>query len=272
METKIHDQSPKALSDLKQQLFSLRFDDPDTRKHLLEGPYYDVLLYDGLFRRYGCKPRGALYLGAHKGEMLWTLVLLGFKHVLLVEPQPDLFKRLQKNVALVEQLLQCYDDFVDGEPKASIQAVQCAVSDSNSEATFYVTSESMLSSLSKPLTESLAQPSYSVQDATVTREITVPTQTLDHLVAQSSGSPSDFNFLYMNIQGAELQALEGASEILPHLDCIYLENNLVSRYESCPEPEEIDTFLKTSHFHKAWGLRDLEYGTSYDLYVKMPPQ
>ncbi|MEM7065923.1 MAG: FkbM family methyltransferase, partial [Cyanobacteria bacterium P01_B01_bin.77] len=107
-----------------------------------------------------------------------------------------------------------------------------------------------------------------VSDATVKNRIIVPTLTVDEMIKQSSKSFSDLNFLYMNIQGSELSALEKAEETLTHLDYIYLEKNIVSRYENCPSPDEIDNFLLEHNFIKEWEYIDQRWGGGFSFYVK----
>ncbi|NEP40546.1 MAG: hypothetical protein F6K35_15420, partial [Okeania sp. SIO2H7] len=65
------------------------FGDQKIKKFFEAEISYDFLLFDRLLRKYSCQRRGCLYLGGHQGEMLLTLVLLGFKKILVAEPQPE---------------------------------------------------------------------------------------------------------------------------------------------------------------------------------------
>jgi len=251
---------------LKKQIFSGYFDDPKIKKNFDQEIYYDFLLYDRLFRRYKCQRSGAIYAGGHKGEMLLTLVLLGFNKIIVVEPQPELFKQLQDNIALVNQLLSGYDRMIGAQQTTLIEAVQCAVGALNSEAEFYITSQSALSSLFQPI-EEVIQEETNYSEVSINNQIVVPIKTIDSLIEQSFGDISDFNFLYMNIQGSELNALEGAKQTLTHLDSIYLEKNLTDRYEGCPDSSEIDEYLVKRDFVKAWEYVMPNYGTSYEFYL-----
>lgn len=49
--------------------------------------------------------------------------------------------------------------------------------------------------------------------------------------------------LVMDIQGAELLALKGATKFLKHVDTIYTEVNKAEVYVGCAQVEEIDTYL-----------------------------
>ncbi|NEO07087.1 FkbM family methyltransferase [Moorena sp. SIO3I8] len=252
--------------DLKKKVLPGYFAEPRIKTRLYEAICYDVLLYERLLRKYGCQRRGAIYLGGHKGEMLLALVLLGFKKIIVVEPQPELFKQLQERITVVNQLFSSYDKLIDGEPFTSIEVFQSAIGAIDGEAELYVTSKSQLTSLFKPKAEVFNEETV-YSEVEVSNKIIVPLKTVDRIIEESSGEISEFDFIYMNIQGSELKALEGAKETLPHLKAIYLEKSLVSRYENCPQPEEIDKYLVDRNFAKVWAYFPQNYGVSFDLYV-----
>lgn len=254
------------LIDFKKQIFSRYFDDPKVKENFEKEIYYDFFLYDRLFRRYQCQRRGAIYLGGHRGEMLLTLLLLGFNKIIVVEPQPELFKQLQETITLVKKLLSGYDKLLGNQETTLIEAVQCAVGAVNSEAEFYVASQSSLSSLFKPI-EDVINKQTTYPKTSINDQIVVPVKTIDSLIEQSFGDISEFNFLYMNIQGSELKALEGAKQTLTHLDSIYLEKNLTARYEDCPDSSAIDEYLVERDFVSAWEYVMPHYETSYEFYL-----
>ena len=53
----------------------------------------------------------------------------------------------------------------------------------------------------------------------------------------------DFNFLNLDIQGAELKALKGMEEYLPKVDYIYTEVNSDYVYKECALVTELDDYL-----------------------------
>jgi|688.fasta_scaffold528756_1 hypothetical protein len=59
-----------------------------------------------------------------------------------------------------------------------------------------------------------------------------------------------FNFLNLDIQGSELNALRGASIQLKHVDYVYTEVNTELLYENCCTLSEIDSHLADYAFER----------------------
>lgn len=77
--------------------------------------------------------------------------------------------------------------------------------------------------------------------------VNMVTNTLNTLLKEYEDI-KDYTFLNADIQGAELLMLKGATEIIPNLDCIYLEVNEKELYKGCGLVGEIDEFLKPFGF------------------------
>ncbi|WP_377475544.1 MAG: FkbM family methyltransferase [Microcoleus anatoxicus] len=186
-------------------------------------------------------PRGVIHIGAHEGKEIATYRAMGVQRVLFVEANPAVFERLQTNMA--------------GFP--DVLAVNCAISNINGTSTLYVTSMDQSSSI-LPLKEH--QKIYP-QIKEVER-VVVESRTLDMLLEELQVNPADFNILNIDIQGAELLALQGATNVLKHIEAINTEVNYNELYEGCVLIDEIDEFLElwgfdrvatTTPFHPSWG-------------------
>lgn len=57
-----------------------------------------------------------------------------------------------------------------------------------------------------------------------------------------------YDFVNIDIQGAELMFLEGATMILPYVKCISVEVNYKELYRGCPLVSDIDSFLRRFNF------------------------
>ncbi|MEO1558602.1 MAG: hypothetical protein AAFS12_02870, partial [Cyanobacteria bacterium J06632_19] len=148
----------RKLGKLKLQIFDSYFEDLELKKLFLgEEIAYDFFFYPALFKKYQIKPRGAIYLGGHKGELLLQFILLGFSDILIVEPMPNLFKELKGRIDLINNLLNIYGDLLDGKPLSSIEAVQSAISNESTTKDFYVTSDSYIGSLLEPKTKAFEE-------------------------------------------------------------------------------------------------------------------
>ncbi|OJH38042.1 FkbM family methyltransferase [Cystobacter ferrugineus] len=228
-----------------------------------------LLVFGTLLRRYKVEPEGMLYVGAHHGGLLWVWLMLGFRNVLMIEPQPEVFKNLAVMARAASSLSLVYDRFLACETETQIQLAQCAISDQDGEADLFVMSHSMLSSLNKPNNEALHQ-SNTKQDVSLVDCVKVPVRTLDSLLQelQDSGSTARYNGLYMNIQGSELNALKGATKALENLEFIFLENNFKDRYDGLPTVDEFDAFLGGFGFEAKWGMIQPAVGNGYTAYVK----
>lgn len=65
---------------------------------------------------------------------------------------------------------------------------------------------------------------------------------------------TNFDFLNLDIQGAELKALEGLGTLIEKVNYIYLEVNRASIYFNVPSLKEIDAWLNNSGFKRV-GIR-----------------
>lgn len=80
--------------------------------------------------------------------------------------------------------------------------------------------------------------------------ILMKTKTLKTLYKEHSLEPSNYNFMNIDIQGAELMALQGAGDILNSIDYIYLEVNVQELYEGCCLLPELDAYLSSFGFKR----------------------
>ena len=78
----------------------------------------------------------------------------------------------------------------------------------------------------------------------------------------------NYNFLNLDIQGAELKALKGMESYLPNIDYIYTEVNSDYVYKDCALITELDEYLREFGFTRietSW--TDCKWGDAF--YIKM---
>ena len=187
------------------------------------------------------QPRGVIHIGAYEGEEIYKYREMGIKKVLFVEANPEVFHRLQEKTAGIPEVM----------------VANYAVCDRDGAITLHVAANEQSSSI-------LSANNHSDQSV-YTREIsqvTVEAKTLDNLLAELQLSPEDFNLLNIDIQGAELLALRGASNALKFVEGINIEVNYEEIYQGCPLIDDIDEFLEkvgfqrvatTTPYHPSWG-------------------
>jgi FkbM family methyltransferase len=176
---------------------------------------------------YGLAPTGVLHLGAHQGEEASIYAACGIDRVVWVEGNPELIVDLHATLApyghsVLEGLLADRA----GEPRE-----------------FYVTNNGMSSSLLPLGTHLTSHP-----DVQVTHTLNLVTTTVDDLARANDLSGLDF--LNIDLQGAELLALRGASDTLAQVDYVYTEVNREAVYVGAAQIEDLDAFLAERGFRR----------------------
>ncbi|MEO8196367.1 MAG: FkbM family methyltransferase [Thermoanaerobaculia bacterium] len=194
-----------------------------------------------LFARYRLEARGVIHVGAHEGQELPVYRAMGFRSILLIEANPDVFARLRAGVTA----------------DSGAELAHCAVSDHEGLAALHLTTFDQSSSL---LRLKLHRELYPEIEACGV--VSVPMRRLDSLLAERPGGAADFNLLVLDVQGAELLALRGAEGSLTGFDAVLSEINFAELYEGGALADELDTFLAERGFrrvatacgdHPSWG-------------------
>ncbi|WP_202223694.1 FkbM family methyltransferase, partial [Okeania sp. KiyG1] len=187
-------------------------------------------------------PRGIIHVGAYEGKDIKTYQALNISKILFIEANPTVFERLKINIA---------------EESVDVQAVNYAISNQNGKVKLYVNSMGKSSSI---LPLKFYRNIY--PNIKETHQLTVESKTLDTLLPELGLTPGDFNILNLDIQGAELLALQGATNLLTYIDAVYTKVNYEELYEGCALAEKIDEFLadngfgkiaEATPFHPSWG-------------------
>jgi FkbM family methyltransferase len=221
----------------------------DRLRSLILGEEPKMLDLKTLCERYNIPVKNVIHVGAHEGQEIQLYQQMNVPGVLFIEANPAVFQQLEENLAGIDTML----------------AIQCAVSDRNGTVILHITSEDQSSSILPLKHHKVLYPN--IQEI---HQINVPCTSLDDLLDDLQLDPSDFNLLYLDIQGAELLALKGAIHLLPYIDAINTEINYEELYEGCALIHEIDEFLET------YGFERVETTTPYHptwgdaFYVKKP--
>lgn len=189
-----------------------------------------MLLPPSKLRQYfDVMPVGVLHVGAHRGEEVGEYRKARFGPVVWVEAQPDLAAELRRKV----------------EPEGDIVIHACVWSVSGLKKKLSVTNNGESSSLYRLGTHEIHHPGIEV-----VREVVMTTSTLSDIIPKSS----DFDFMNIDIQGAELEALKGFGLRLDSIRWIYMEVNREQLYQGIPQVDEITIWLRERGFVKAVSL------------------
>ena len=174
-----------------------------------------------LVERYDIDLGVVLHLGAHLGEEADEYQCAHATEVIWVEADPAIFERLAAAV----------------RPYGH-RAVQAVISDrDDAAATFFLTSNDGKSSSLFPMKTHVKEH----PDVVVTGTTRLRTTAVDTLCAGHGISTVDL--LTMDLQGAELLALRGATRTLESVQYVYTEVNVAELYEGGAMLEEMDAHL-----------------------------
>ncbi len=180
--------------------------------------------------RFLARARGVIHVGANTGQerdLYWRFRL----PVLWVEPIPEVFATLQKNLI--------------GYPNQ--RAIQRLVThEDGAECQFNVSSNNGQSSSILPLHEHRAVwPGVSYARAVMLRTVTLPT-----LLREEGVDATRYDTLVMDTQGSELLVLQGAEPLLAGLRFIKAEAPDFESYKGCCRLADLDAFLTARGFRE----------------------
>ncbi|PIQ48573.1 MAG: hypothetical protein COW03_09310 [Cytophagales bacterium CG12_big_fil_rev_8_21_14_0_65_40_12] len=187
----------------------------------------DLLLKGNLIPK-----RGIIHIGAHEGQEVAKYLALGFKKIMLIEANSELVELLNDKFRNVSEVVVVFQAISDIEGTIDFH-IHTSRSGSTEPASILKMKEfnKIVKTLSTPKT------------------IQVPTCRLESLF-KDQYELEDYNFINVDVQGAELHVFKGASSILPHFDAIISEVNLIELYEGAALEEEIVDYLEKHSFIK----------------------
>ncbi|MEG4013533.1 MULTISPECIES: FkbM family methyltransferase [unclassified Microcoleus] len=219
------------------------------RSTVLGEPPEAMLDISQVCKQHSVLPSGVIHVGAHEGEELKTYQEMGIKQVLFIEANPDVAERLKKRMAGMLE----------------VQVVNCAISNQNGTVELIVTNNEMSSSILPLKVHGDIYPTIQV-----THKLTVEAKTLDTLLEEMQLQASDFNILNIDIQGAELLAFQGATNLLKYIEVINTEVNYEELYEGCALIDQIDDFLEAYGFERRATTTPYNPTWGDACYVKKP--
>lgn len=171
-------------------------------------------------------PTGVLHVGAHNAEESEDYQSFNWGNVFWIEAQKDLINSIQKKL----------------NPAVNTVIHATVWSESGIEMIFNVASNTQSSSLLQ-----FGSHKEDYPDITVTNSHKVITETLERVIPPDA----KFDFINLDIQGVELEALKGLGRYFDQVKWIYSEVNKGDVYEDCSKIQEIDKYLESKGFKRA---------------------
>ena len=194
-----------------------------------------------------CIPKkGILHIGAHMCEerVLYNSINIRDKDTLWIEAIGEIVayvKKINENINIVQAVITDKDD---------------------EELSFMITNNKESSSIFNFGTHAIEHPHVFEIERRRLKSITLNT------LFERNNIPHDrFDFINIDIQGAELKALKGAVHILPHIKAIYAEVNEKMLYEGAGLLPELDEYLATFNFKRVI-TNMTQHGWGDALYIK----
>ncbi len=196
-----------------------------------------------LSRNWGVTPNGVLHIGAHLGEEAQEYENFNWLPIIWVEAQPLLAKQLETKFQ-----------------RPIHRVINAAIwNEDNISLKLHVASNSMSSSLLEFGSHASSYPEIQYVD-----EVNVLTKRIDSLL-DASEIP---NFLNVDIQGAELAALQSLGALISKVDYIFVEVNKKEVYKECTKVGELDLFLEQNGFKRVTTRWYIIQGWGDALYIR----
>ena len=143
------------------------------------------------------KPKNVIHVGAHLGEEVDSYYNYGVDHSLWVEANVDLMRQLQSNISRYRNARSVNAVLIDVDEK---------------DVVFNISNNGVSSSVLELEHHKIDYPEVSYVGH---REM--KSRTLNTIFVENNIPFDLYDFINVDIQGAELMMLKGATDILPHI-------------------------------------------------------
>lgn len=207
---------------------------------------------DDLLKKINFDIKGIIHIGAGSGAELRNYVKTNIKNILMIEPDPISYKKLI--------LRKFYYTIISNK---KIKSLNCLITDQvKLENNFNIMNVKDCNSIYDLHEHKKIYPYIYLK-----KKILIHSETLNSIFRKKLNI-DDFNFINIDIQGAELLAFKGATEILNHIKGIYTEINLKELYKGCALVDQIDDYLSKFGFKRVYTNTDLHPTWGDALYLK----
>jgi FkbM family methyltransferase len=188
--------------------------------------------FNQIYEKYNaiCNIKGVIHVGACTGEERDAYNACNIGNVAWFEANPETYEVLCDNTRNMSN-------------HVAYNALLADIDDA--EAEFYVTSNYRAASSSML---KLEKHLVHYPKITVTKTLNLRTHRFDTFAVRNSIEMCKFNFLNMDVQGAELLVLKGVGDMIDGFDYVYSEVNTDELYKNCCLLDELEQYLRRYNF------------------------
>lgn len=206
-----------------------------------------LISFDSLCEKYKFIPKGILHIGAHEMEESKDYLKYNIDNIIWVEGNPELV-----NSGL---------DKISSSPNQVILH-GIIYSEDDIDIEFKITNNSQSSSI----LEFGKHKEYHPQVSFV-KSMQMKTTRVDNLLSKNNIPVGNFDFVNLDIQGVELQALKGFGKYFEQVKYIYTEVNTGEVYVNNDSMDQMDEFLNSYGFDRVeTRITEFEWGDAF--YIK----
>jgi len=196
--------------------------------------------------KYG-KPKGIIHIGAHCMEERSDYLSENLDNTIWIEANPKTYEYVKNTITLNQ-----FEKFFN----FAISDVDDLIYD------LKVTNNGQSSSILDLEVHKQHHPSIFV-----TEIIKIKSKRMDTLFDEEKINIDDYDFINLDIQGAELLALKGFGDLLEKIKKVYIEVNTNYLYKDCALIGEIDEYLSKFNFKRVeTNMTPFEWGDAF--YIK----
>jgi FkbM family methyltransferase len=205
-----------------------------------------LIKFDDIVRKYG-KPIGVIHIGAHLMEERNDYIINSLYNTIWIEANTNIYNQIK---------------IVESQPTNEL-VFNFAISDvDNKIYEFNITNNGQSSSILELDKHLIHHPTIYVSET-----MKVESKRMDTLIKENNIYINNYDFLNIDIQGAELLALKGFGDLLYNIKYIYTEINKNYLYKDCALVDEIDEYLIKYGFTRVETvMTECEWGDA--LYIK----
>ena len=192
------------------------------------------------------KIRGIIHVGAHDLEELPSYLKAKISKVIWIEANPEKYEYIQNKIKIHKKMV--LGKFAAGN---KVETLKLNISNNGQS-----------SSLLELGTHSKNYPKIKYVS-----EVDVKVMPIDKWLNKKSINHKAFNFVNIDIQGYELEALKGMQNHLKNVEFAYLEVNFDQVYKNCAELNDVDNFLNKFNLKRV-GIFRTNKGWGDAIYVR----